>query len=135
MYLHVVKALVTIFLSVYLFLQSILPGNLLSKTNEIIVLIEHFEFHKLHSTSELSFYDFLILHYGNTEHEKSDSENHNRLPLRHKANSNSFNEIIFLVEYCTVSIKTSNLIPEFCFEVDLTLPNQKTIGVFHPPKV
>lgn len=135
MYLHVVKALVTIFLSVYLFAQSLVPGNLLSKTNEIVELIAHYKFHKMHSTSELSFYDFLILHYGNTDHERSDSENHNRLPLRHKVNGNSYSETIFLVELCRVSINTHSLITEFCFENDLTLPNQKTIGVFHPPKI
>ncbi|MBK9401032.1 MAG: hypothetical protein IPN36_09290 [Bacteroidetes bacterium] len=129
------KALATIFLSAYLFAQSIVPGNILSKTNEIIVLLEHFEFHKLHSTSELSFYDFLILHYGNSEHEKSDIENHKRLPLRHKSISNSINETIFIVEHCKVSIENHSLIPEYCNEEDLTLPNQKTIGVFHPPKV
>ena len=89
----------------------------------------------MHSTSELSFYDFLILHYGNTDHERSDSENHNRLPLRHKVNGNSYSETIFLVELCRVSINTHSLITEFCFENDLTLPNQKTIGVFHPPKI
>lgn len=73
------KSLVSIFLATLFFAGSLFPKSDMDELFKIPALFEHYSEHKAKSKGELSFMDFLLMHYavGSTHDEAS----HDKLPL------------------------------------------------------
>jgi hypothetical protein len=134
MYIRKVKKISSIFLSLYLFVGSMIPGNSFFELSELPALLQHYQYHRMVETPGISFYDFLGLHYGNPKHEKSDPENHCKLPMHHRVTSAPADEIVYVGE----NDKTPSCLNELALvsssELNLATPFTHTGSIFHPPK-
>jgi hypothetical protein len=73
--------ILALFLSVYFFAGSLMPGSDWDELPKIANLIDHFQEHQDLSAGEISFSEFLFLHYAsNSEHPK---ETDGKLPFQH----------------------------------------------------
>jgi hypothetical protein len=73
--------ILALFLSLYFFAGSLMPGSDWDELPKIANLIEHFQEHQDLSAGEISFSEFLFLHYAsNSEHPK---ETDGKLPFQH----------------------------------------------------
>ncbi|MFB9863352.1 hypothetical protein [Rufibacter immobilis] len=73
-----------IFFAVYLFLGSLLPNSDLHELSKISDLLQHYQTH-VALNGQLSFSEFLHMHYQGSEN--TSSEKHDRLPLKQMGNS------------------------------------------------
>lgn len=69
----------------YTFIGALLPQSDLHELSKISVLLQHFERHQALHPHELSFVDFLRMHYEDADHMQA--ENHDGLPLKKMGNS------------------------------------------------
>lgn len=88
------KTVLSVLLAAYLFVGSLFPGNTFANFTELPNLFKHFVYHHKIETPGISFTEFLMLHYIDENHSKSDSENHSKLPLHHHANTAPVDEIV-----------------------------------------
>jgi hypothetical protein len=75
----VLNKLFTYLLSIHFLLAGLLPEQNLQELNKIPVLVQHYFHHTQEENQSLSFAEFLLMHYGNSEHRNQ--ENHEDLPL------------------------------------------------------
>jgi hypothetical protein len=129
------KQVVAVFMSAYLLLGSVIPGNSFFELSSLLPLVKHYQYHKTTEPGNISFLSFLKLHYSNSKHQKSDPANHSNLPLQHHGNSVPFDEIVNL--FSPGIIFTDNFSSGF-----LSVPAQSRLpdnrfasGIFHPPSV
>lgn len=74
-----------LFFAFFLLIGSFLPNSDLHELSKISFLIQHYQGHQDKSQGQLSFLEFLRLHYKDSQHMQS--ENHERLPLKQMGNS------------------------------------------------
>jgi hypothetical protein len=77
-----------------LYIQVLLPNDLLQDIVKLPVLVAHY-FHHNHTDKHIHFTDFIADHYSDHEHHDKDDDNHSNLPF-HKHNFN-FQQSIFTV--------------------------------------
>ncbi len=129
------KRLVAQFLAAYLFFGSLFPGNSFFEFSEVPTLIKHFQYHRATETPGIGFIDFMVLHYANAEHEKSDPANHTKLPVHHGFTSSTTDQVApSAVNLCTTCIKRNNY-SNLLYNYQPAIPLNITEAVFHPPKV
>jgi hypothetical protein len=99
-----VKKIIAITLSFQILLGSLFPRIDATELAKIGELIEHYQEHKSSENQDLSFVDFLIMHYSpSSNHTKTAKHSHQNLP-----NFNSHNAVI---SYCEPTFKAN--IPTF----------------------
>ena len=129
------KRILAIFLSFYLFLGSLIPGNSFFELSSLSPLIKHFQYHRSTGVPGISFITFLKLHYTDAKHQKSDPKNHCNLPLQHQGNSVPMDEIVNFLSTNSSTVffsKPGNIF----FPLVLVQPDdQFSSGIFHPPLV
>ncbi|GAA4405845.1 hypothetical protein GCM10023187_24660 [Nibrella viscosa] len=77
----VVKRLLAFVLSLLLLTSSMVPRMGADQSVRLSALLTHYQEHKQELGQELSFLDFLIMHYASdSHHHKSPHHNHSRLP-------------------------------------------------------
>lgn len=89
---------ILLILSVCLFTGSLIPNSDFSQINRFVELTRHFQDHLSEAkeqAEEVSFFQFLSLHYINTEEhpEAQHEEEHQKLPLKNL--DSSFNTLFF----------------------------------------
>jgi len=123
------KMLIAIFLS----LQIVTNFTFFEDVVRIPILFEHFQHHTEKETPNISFFDFIVLHYfSNSNH--ADAA-HKSLPLNHSSDLGH----VHLSPAFTLpeSLKSLNQIPSeiehvICFEQ--FIPNHNLESIFQPPK-
>ena len=128
------KPILAISLSSYLFIGSIIPGNSFFELNKLPALMEHFQYHRVVETPGINFFEFIVLHYSDASHEKSDPVHHKKLPVQHGAASHAVDQIVFYGEYdryCSYSSEPTSVIVN---KLALLIESPDANGVFHPPK-
>lgn len=128
------KSFGAIILAAYLFLGSLFPGNSFANFSELPNLMEHFLYHRKVETPGISFSQFLMLHYDNDDHSKSDVDHHNKLPLHHHASTIPLDEI----SGQNRSVSFSNLsiinVDTFPFQNFSIMAFDICYGLFKPPQ-
>ncbi len=74
------KQIATILLSLWISLTAFLPKSDTHYLGDMSNLLKHFAEHQ--RQENISFWQFLWLHYTHTEHQKQDSKKHKNLPLQ-----------------------------------------------------
>ncbi|MBL0340122.1 MAG: hypothetical protein IPP71_03900 [Bacteroidetes bacterium] len=134
-YFVIVKAIVSIFLSFYLLLGSLFPGNSFANFSELPILFQHYMYHYKVETPGISVFEFMSLHYNDDAHEKSDLAHHNKLPLHHHLNTTPLDEIVYsngFEKLLNSAIGLKNNKPVLN---NILLSFDTEHGIFHPPKV
>lgn len=129
------KRVIAFFLSWYLFMGSLLPGDSIFELSFLPSLIQHYQLHKQTETQGISFVDFLKLHYLNKKHEQSDPVNHSNLPMHHHSNIAAMDELVNKgMSHSAIGLV--NYSNKVYFQFHFYSPdNQFSSGVFHPPSV
>ena len=128
LYIYVVKFL-ALFLSVYFFAGSLIPGSDWDELPKIANLIDHFQEHQDLSAGEISFSDFLFLHYAsNSEHSK---ETDGKLPFQHTC-SFTFTAIIPSTEF-NIILSSEYPVHSVLFSIQDTQECYNSI--FQPPQI
>ena len=128
LYIYVVKIL-ALFLSLYFFAGSLMPGSDWDELPKIANLIEHFQEHQDLSAGEISFSDFLFLHYAsNSEHSK---ETDGKLPFQHTC-SFTFTAIIPSTEF-NIILSSEYPVHSVLFSIQDTQECYNSI--FQPPQI
>jgi hypothetical protein len=121
--------IIAFFLSLYFFAGSLMPGSDWDELPKIANLIEHFQEHQNLSEVEISFSEFLFLHYAsNSEHPK---EGDGKLPFQHTCSftfmaiipSTEF-KILISSEYPVHSVLDSIQDTQECYN-----------SIFQPPQI
>jgi hypothetical protein len=73
------RPILTISLSVFIWMQSLLPGLSALELGKLPALVEHYRSHQSQN-SDLSILSFLELHYSNKSHHDQDPNEHHKLP-------------------------------------------------------
>ncbi|AKD56191.1 hypothetical protein [Spirosoma radiotolerans] len=74
------KSIVALVLAGLILGSSLLPGFSIDQSAKWVELMQHYEQHRA-SDAQLSFMDFLAMHYGaNSEHQKHPKHSHQNLP-------------------------------------------------------
>jgi hypothetical protein len=98
------KKIIAITLSFQILLGSLFPRIDAVELAKIGELIEHYQEHKAAENQDLSFVDFLIMHYSTaSNHTKTAKHSHQNLP--------NFNSHHAVITYCEPNLKT--IIPSF----------------------
>ena len=121
--------ILALFLSLYFFAGSLMPGSDWDELPKIANLIEHFQEHQNLSAGKITFSDFLFLHYAsNSDHPK---EADGKLPFQHTC-SFAFIALIPSVDF-TISIPFNY--PEHSL-VQITEETQDCYSsIFQPPQI
>lgn len=128
------KVWVSLLLSAYLFAGSLFPGNSFANFSELPNLFQHFEFHKTTETPGISFFDFMVLHYGDDTHEKSDMDHHQKLPFHHQTNSAPADKIVYNNNFDKfLAVEAGSRFNTIIFRNEF-FSSAVTKGIFHPPK-
>lgn len=121
--------ILALLLSVYIFAGSLMPGSDWDELPKIANLIEHFQEHQELSAGEISFFEFLFLHYAsNSEHPK---ETDGKLPFQHNC-SFTFMAIIPSIEF---SITTSTEYPVHSVLDSIQDTQECYNSIFQPPQI
>jgi hypothetical protein len=91
------KTGITILFCIIIFVESAFPRIGFSDLASLPILFQHFQKHKLESR-EISFVQFLTLHYGDSEHADHDSKDHEKLPF---SKSHRIHTLLQIVHYPT----------------------------------
>lgn len=98
------KKIIAILLSIQILLGSLFPRIDAMELAKIGTLIQHYQEHKSVENQDLSFIDFLIMHYSTTSnHTKTAKHSHHNLP--------NFNSHHTVLTYCQPNLKPT--IPSF----------------------
>lgn len=77
--LYWLKRFFTYLLGIHFLLSGFLPEQSLHELNKIPTLVQHYFHHTRVEKETISFTEFMLMHYGDSEHKKQ--ENHEDLPL------------------------------------------------------
>jgi hypothetical protein len=121
-----------LFFAFFILIGSLLPNSDLHELSKISFLIQHYQGHQDKSQGQLSFLEFLRLHYKDSQHMKS--ENHDRLPLKQMGNS----PFDFFVS--TPPIQCSPQVAHFpqtqpYILFDQVVPEPSSGSIWQPPKL
>jgi hypothetical protein len=115
-------------------MESAFPRLAFSDLVDLPILFQHFEKHTLESP-EISFLQFLTLHYGDSDHVDQDSKNHERLPFSKSHRTHTFYQI-------AQSTKVMNFITAFkvLMEIEGVTYKESSIhsvlvSIWQPPKI
>jgi hypothetical protein len=120
-------------LSIFLCLQIVSNFAFFEDVVRIPLLIEHYQHHTQKDTPNMSFIDFLVLHYF-SENNHVDVE-HNSLPLNHSNDAGHVHLSPAFTLPDSLKIFTQIFIPIkhiICFTQ--FAPNQNIESIFQPPK-
>lgn len=124
----------SLFFATYIFIGSLFPGNSFFEFSGVPSLIKHFQNHRMSETPGIGFLDFMVMHYADNSHEKSDPVNHAKLPVHHGLTTAS---VALLPS--SARINTSEIINYGLTKLPgsdfLFIPFQFAQTIFHPPKV
>jgi hypothetical protein len=121
--------ILALFLSLYFFAGSLMPGSDWDELPKIANLIEHFQEHQDLSGGEISFSEFLFLHYAsNSEHPK---ETEGKLPFQHTC-SFTFMAIIPSTEF---KILISSEYPVHSVLDSIQDTRECYNSIFQPPQI
>lgn len=120
-------------LSIFLSLQIITNFTFFEDVVRIPMLIEHFHHHTEKETPNISFIDFIEMHYFNNSNNQDVS--HNTLPLNH---SNDIGHV-HLIPAFTIPESLRDFTPivieiEHIIFSEEFIPNHKLDSIFQPPK-
>jgi hypothetical protein len=120
------------FFAFFILIGSFLPNSDLHELSKISFLIQHYQGHQDKSQGQLSFLEFLKMHYRDARHMKS--ENHERLPLKQMGNS-PFDYFV-----STPLIQCAPQAPHFpepreYVLFDQVVPDQSGSSIWQPPKL
>jgi hypothetical protein len=107
-----------------------LPEQSLHELNKIPTLVQHYFHHTQEEKQQLSFSEFLLMHYGNSEHRNQ--EDHDDLPLfAHHCSCQLFvhQEVYFNEPQGIPVVSTSLPYQPKSYSI---LPDK---GIFQPPRV
>lgn len=99
-------------------------------------LFEHYQEHKQHETPGITFFDFMVMHYLDAEHEDSDRDHHSKLPLKDLA-CHAQGIDYSLPAGFTLDCNTSAgfiIISKASCLYSFYLPSAYIAGVFQPPR-
>jgi len=71
-----------IILATYFLLGSFIPRTDFSQLTKVVDLLGHYQEHQLLEDVELSFMDFLCMHFIHLDHHKASGHDHESLPLK-----------------------------------------------------
>lgn len=121
------------FFAIFISLQIITNNTFAEDIARIPSLIEHYNHHKKEETPDISFWDFVLLHYASNDN--SNDAHHDSLPLKH---GNDVGHVHLISAFT---------IPEyqFAFSVHTAefnhivataqfIPNNNLDAIFQPPK-
>lgn len=128
------KPVLSVFLSLYLFVGSLFPGNSFANFTELPNLFKHFVYHNQVETPGISFSDFMMLHYNNENHSKTDTDNHNKLPLHHHASITPLDEIVSQSRNGNLLNSPTEIISEFIVQNAPLHSFAVFHGIFRPPQ-
>jgi hypothetical protein len=120
-------------LSLFLSLQIVTNFTFFEDVVRIPLLIEHYRHHTEKETPDISFIDFIAMHYFNeTTHTDSD---HNSLPLNHSCDIGHVHvtPAFTLPESFKLYMQTSSLIKHI-IHFNTFIPNSNLESIFQPPK-
>ncbi len=134
--MNVTRFILLLLISIQISSMSFVQGGIVKIIAQLPHLAEHFEEHA-QIDPDLSWTEFLVMHYGNTEHNELADESHDALPLN--ANSTSLTSISPLV-FNIAPVMTALASLDYSISHSV-FPN--TVGrvvsvstsVFHPPLV
>jgi hypothetical protein len=99
LYLYTMKRMIAILLSLQILLGSLFPNVDAMQLAKIGELVKHYQEHVATENQDLSFVDFLIMHYSSTsEHTKTAKHSHSNLPHLDSHHS--------LISYCEPVFKS-----------------------------
>ncbi len=124
------RSVAVVILFTQVFLSSIFGGGI-EQLLCFSQLTDHFEEHRLRDP-DITILDFVVLHYANDDHGRSEPERHAQLPF---GTHHSLPQIMLSgapSQHCEIALETAL----FVGLVDASLPDALHVfGVFHPPKV
>jgi hypothetical protein len=128
------KTGITILFSAIIFVESAFPRMDFSDLISMPVLFRHFQKHKVESP-EISFVQFLSLHYGDSEHAYEDSKNHEKLPF---SKSHRIHTVLQIVQYPTLIDMTTTF--KVLMKIEGVAYKESSIHsvlvpVWQPPKI
>lgn len=127
------KHLSIILLSLWMTIISLFPKTDVCYLVDMPTLVEHYQEHQ--KTDNLSFWQFIVMHYTHSEHKSQEHEKHKHLPFQHHH-----------VECCSVLVletKSLQIHRSYSLSIEKTLifPNRQDLyhyqplkGIFQPPK-
>jgi hypothetical protein len=129
------KSLITISLGFLFLVESLFPRGLaLVESSKLMKLVEHFQEHVLESKNQMSFAEFLWMHYNPNSNHENNKHHHEKLP--NLSNSNTFVGFI----YESITNKISPLVSN-CNLRNVLLPEYKngyqfifSLDLLHPPQ-
>jgi len=111
--------------------SALLPGKGINEMHKIPSLLHHYHQHKQESAQQLSFIDFLTMHYEDSSAHKH-QENHEDLPLFHGC----CNTPLFISELSKITIfKPCCITIEQSIEVNSHYCYRLNQSIFQPPRV
>lgn len=125
------KKVISLLFATLFFLSSLISGQGISELNKISALVEHYKHHQEeHNGAELSFANFLWMHYDENSNHKNE-ENHDGLPLFHHCTS-----IVFFINETSSSISFKEEFDIISFNRHLTnlYEYNNCHSIFQPPK-
>jgi hypothetical protein len=113
-------------------LGSFLPNSDLHELSKISFLIQHYQGHQDKSQGQLSFLEFLRMHYKDARHMKA--ENHERLPLKQMGNSPFDYFVSTPLLQCTPRTPYFPQ-PKQYILLDQVIPDSFAGSIWQPPKL
>ena len=118
----------SVVLAFYMLLGSFLPGSDWHEVPKIANLVNHFQDHELRSDEDISFIDFLSMHYSGDQ--AKDQDDHTNLPFQHLC-SMAFVALIPVVEH---SIAFESYHHEIQVKYTFSVVRDHIPNVWQPPK-
>lgn len=131
-----VKSAVIAFLAVTLLTESLFPNVEVGELVKVPELLEHYKNHRL-ETPDITFFEFLHLHYGDSQHAQRDAGHHQKLPFS-KPNQHHVAIGVQAVQIPANVIASNGFAFLRKIEVVLYFENEITTlstGVWQPPKL
>jgi hypothetical protein len=121
-------------LALFISLQIITNNTFVEDIARIPVLVEHYQHHQQEETPNISFAEFISMHYGSDANESNDIHHHS-LPLKH---TNDVGHIHLLPVFTLPESKLGfSIIPveieHNTFHAQF-IPNHNLDAIFQPPK-
>ncbi|WP_210461951.1 hypothetical protein [Rufibacter roseolus] len=121
-----------IFFAVYLLLGSLLPNSDLHELSKISDLLQHYQTH-IALNGQLSFTEFLDMHYQGSEN--TPSENHDRLPLKQMGNSAYDYFVAMPLLQPFFQVQEAQEPQQFTSHPQSRVPEAFTGSIWQPPQV
>ena len=106
-----------------------MPGADWDELPKMIQLVNHYHQHEQKTSGELSFFEFLVIHYVDSGH--ADQEDHSQLPFQHFCNG-AFPAVI---PYFSVEFNFPEGAHSLFSSLQLLDPRDSVPPVFQPPRI